>query len=232
MAERGRNSGKKLLEKARSKRPQRKQVRPPLTPQISLYDFHNHYWYLKELSAFCRKYGLATSGQKLDLVARIEAFLTTGRRDPEPGRAPARTRSHAAERMRPITLDTRVTDDYKCDAETRSFFKSVIGKHFHFTAHLQRFRREQQRKGVPLTYGDLVREWLAEQERRKNPDYKSKITRSWEYNQFVRDFMADKPRNTGVGLSEAAQAWNTIRVHRGPHTYAEYLRLKRGIGEK
>jgi hypothetical protein len=183
--------------------------------------------------AFCRQHGLATSGQKLDVVARIEAFLETGRCDVRERSARARGRSAVTMRCGPITLDTVVGDDFKCDAETRAFFKSVIGEHFHFTAHLQQFRREQQLKSVRLTYGDLVREWMAEHERRKDPNYKSRIARSWEYNQFVRDFMADKPRNEGLSISDAARAWNVIRTHRGEQrTYAEYLRLKHEDGSR
>jgi len=215
------------VERARSRHAGGEEARPPLTPQTSLEDFRDYYWYLNELVAFCRQHGLATSGQKLDLVARIEGYLR-GERDAETHSERTRKRSAAAIRSGPITLDTAVTDDYKCDAETRVFFKSMIGKHFHFTAHLQQFRREQQRMGVRLTYGDLVREWVAEYERRKDPNYRSSIARSWEYNQFVRDFMGDKPRNTGKEISEAAQAWNVIRVQSGPHTYVEYLRLGHG----
>ncbi len=225
MAERARGTRKKSSKSARATPRRGEEERPPLTPETSVEEFHNHYRYLNELTAFCRSQGLPASGQKQELVARIEEFLKTGRRDPAPTKARARKKSAAAARSGPITLDTVVGDDFKCDAETRDFFKSVIGDHFHFTAHLQQFRRERQRKGVRLTYGDLVQEWLAERERRKDPNYKSKIGRYWQYNQFVRDFMADKQRNAGKGMSEAARAWNIIRAHSGPHNYEEYRRL-------
>jgi hypothetical protein len=225
MVKRAQGTRKQNVESDPSPPAQGAEGRPPLTPQTSINVFRNHYWYLHELAAFCRQHGLAASGQKHELVARIEAFLKTGRRDAA-ARPRPRTKSAAAIRTDPLTLDTVVTDNFKCDAETRAFFKSAIGDHFHFTAHLQQFRREQQRNGVRLTYGDLVREWLAEHERRKDPKYKSTIARYWQYNQFVRDFMADKPRNAGKGISEAARAWNITRAHSGPHNYAEYLRLR------
>jgi hypothetical protein len=203
--------------------------RPALTPKTSLDDFRNHYWYLTELVSFCRDHDLDPSGQKLELVDRIEGFLKTGRVKSKPAKA-ASSSKPAKTRRGPIRLDTPVTKQFKCDAETRAFFKSAIGEHFHFTAHVQQFRRERQRKGLPLTYGDLVREWQAEYERRKDPNYKSKVLSSWEYNRFVRDFMTDKKRNAGKGISEAAKAWNTIRVRRGKRTYHEYLRLAVGRG--
>lgn len=199
-------------------------TRAALTPKTSLRAFRDHYWYLSDLAAFCRRYGLPASGQKHQLVARIEAFLRDG--SCEPLAATRARRKKAPSRTGPITLKTRVTDDFKSDDETRNFFKSVIGEHFHFTAHLQKYRRDRMSRGRPPTYGDLVREWLAEEKRRKDPNYKSEIAGSWQYNQFVRDFLADKPRNAGAGMAGAAKAWNIIREHVGPHTYREYRRLQ------
>lgn len=196
--------------------------RPTLTPRTSLEDFRNFYWYLDELVAFSQRHGLSTSGQKLDIIRRIEFFLKTGKTAAKPEQP--RKRSKASARVGPITMQRKVTDDFKCDKETRKFFKSMIGDHFHFTAHLQQFRRDKQSKGIPLTYGDLVREWLADRERRKDKNYKSPLQRTWEYNRFVRDFMADKTRNTGKGIATAARAWNLVRVHNGPRSYVEYIK--------
>nr|WP_276519528.1 DUF6434 domain-containing protein [Bradyrhizobium elkanii] len=192
-----------------------------MTPRTSLDDFRNFYWYLDELVDFCRHHGLPTSGPKLKIVARIEKFLKDGK---VPVDVPVRKHPKGAKRRGPITMRSRVTEDYKCDDETRAFFKSVIGEHFHFTAHLQQFRRDKQGKGIPITYGELVREWKSEREKRKDKNYKSPLQRTWEYNRFVRDFMADKARNAGKSISEAAHAWNRVRVHEGPRTYAEYVR--------
>src|SRR5262245_273260 len=116
-------------------------MRPRLTARISVEEFRAHYWYLRELRLFCRRHGLRAAGQKLDVLARIEGYLTSGARRASPTSTSQRRRSRALVRHGPITLDTVVTDDYKCDAETRAFFKANIGDHFHFTAHLQQFRR-------------------------------------------------------------------------------------------
>jgi hypothetical protein len=199
--------------------------RPPLTPEISIHDFRNFYWYLDELAKFCRQLGLPTSGQKLDLVARIEMYLTTGTIDKK--NQPKKSEKSKTKGKGPITLDSVVTNDYRCNDETRAFFKSVIGDHFHFTAHLQKFRRENKHR--TLTYGDLAREWAAEYERRKDKNYKPKIEKTWEYNQFVRDYMADRERNAGKSMRDAAKAWNLVRTHQGPHTYEEYKKLRQNI---
>ena len=202
--------------------------RPPLTPDTSVDHFRDYYWYLDELVEFCRSHGLSTRGPKLDLVGRIESFLDTGTVEAAPPRR--RTGRTPPPREGPLTLSTPVTERFQCDAETRAFFKSVIGDHFHFTAHLPRFRREALKDGRSLTYGDLVQEWLDDRERRKDPDYEPYIAPTWEYNRFVRDYMKDKTRNADKGIPDAAKAWNAIRTHKGPRTYAEYVRLSEDRG--
>jgi SAP domain-containing new25/Domain of unknown function (DUF6434) len=199
--------------------------RPQLAPGLDLEEFRQHYWYRDELARFCRSRRLPASGSKQELIARVEAFLQ-GQEQPA---TPVR-RGRAAERTGPITLATPVTGAFKSDAETRAFFKSVIGEHFHFTAHMQAYRRERMRSGEPLTYGDLAREWVAERERRATAGYRSGIAPTWQYNQFVRDFMADGNRKGGASFADAAKAWNKIKAHRGPHTYEEYLRLRHTTG--
>jgi SAP domain-containing new25/Domain of unknown function (DUF6434) len=203
--------------------------RPPLTPRTSVEEFRRHYWYLADLAHFCRENGLKASGQKHELVARVETFLMTGNRE-DPTQAREARPSARATRGESITPDTIVTEDYKCDERTREFFKALIGPNFHFTAELQRFRRERQKNGIRTTYGDLAREWLAERDRRKQRGYKSQIGGEWRYNQFVRDFLADKERNAGKHMRDAARAWNLIRDHTGPKSYAEYVRA--GLARK
>ncbi len=208
---------------AQTKPKGRGNVRPPLTATTSPTDLRSYYWYLQELVAFARAHEIPASGPKDELLRRIDLFLRTGRR---PKTRAASAPRRGAKRPGPLTVRTVVGDDFRCDAGTRAFFKSVIGEHFHFTAHLQQFRRERIGRGERLTYGDLAREWIAEHERRKDKNYKSELSRSWEYITFVRAFFADKRRNAGRSMGDAAKAWNEIRVHHGPRTYAEYVRLR------
>jgi len=96
-----------------------------------------------------------------------------------------------------------------------------IGAHFHFTAHLQRFRKARAEQ--PLTYGDLAREWVAEWERRKDKNHSPVIMHTWEYNTFVRDYMGDKERNAGKTMKDAAAAWNAVRQSSGARDYASSI---------
>lgn len=193
-------------------------ARPKLTKNIPIADLGNYYWLKSELVDFCIKYGLPTGGRKLEILARIEAFLQSGEIiKPNVvilGAKPDSAKGKSARSDEPLTLDTPVVN-FKSDQRTREFFKSVIGPHFHFTAYLNDFMRGRD----DLTYGDLVHEWLAEYERRKDRNYKPPIMKSCEYNQFVRDFFADA-RNQGKPLREAVAAWNEVKTKHGPRKYS------------
>jgi hypothetical protein len=183
--------------------------RPALTPAMPVDALTDYYWLKDELARFCVEHDIPSSGRKLELRDRIEHFLRTGE-------APRRKRSaESGERDSngKLTRDTPVRN-YKSDTATRAFFEAEIGPHFHFTAHLNAFRK--QRKA--LTYGDLIREWEAEYERRKDADYKPPIMKSTEYNQFVRDYHAD-PANDGATLKDVSNAWNAVKRQRGQRKY-------------
>lgn len=106
-------------------------TRPAIARGLAVETFRSYYWYRDELTAYCRDQDLDSSGQKLDLVRRIEAFLRTGYRVARRMKRTQRTRP--PERSGPLRRDTLVTSAFRCDAETRAFFKSAIGQHFHFT---------------------------------------------------------------------------------------------------
>lgn len=191
--------------------------RPPLEPGMAPQALDMYYWYMQELVAYCRERGLPTQGHKHEVIERVRQHLRGGpvAAPREPARAKA---ARAPAGARTITLETPIGPDYKCDADTRAFFEAVIGPHFHFTAHLQRWRRANTQR--QLTYGDLAAEWIAEHERRKDKNYKSTLMHTWEYNRFVRDYMRDKERNHGKTLKDAAAAWNELRQSCGPRDYA------------
>ena len=191
---------------------------------MHIEDLRNYYWLKEELVRFCGQLGIPATGQKLEILARIEAFLH-GERFPEAAPQSESTsdmqqktasRNTSAKRRdsdAPLTLETPIVN-FKSDQKTREFFKSVVGPHFHFTAHMGDFMRDHPQ----LTYGEYAQEWQAEYERRKNADYKPPIMKSCEYNQFVRDFFADE-QNQGKSLRDAISAWNEVKRKHGARKY-------------
>jgi hypothetical protein len=199
-----------------------KPKRPRLTRTIDPDDLRKYYWLKAELAQFCQQLGIPGSGRKLDILNRIEVLLRTGKTiKPERivlgansadglPRGFGRRLSNAGV----LTLKTSVVN-FKSDQRTREFFESVIGQHFHFTAHLNQFMRGRS----DLTYGDLVKEWLAERELRKDKSYKPPIMKSCEYNQYIRDYFAD-PMNRGKSLKDAIGSWNRAKRQAGPRVYS------------
>jgi isopentenyldiphosphate isomerase len=203
--------------------------RPLLQPGMAEGDLDRYYWYKEELVAYCRHQGIPPQGQKHEIMERVRHHLKGLALIPLQKMSSAAPSSMVKEPGE-ITRDTPIGPNYKCNATTRAFFESVIGSHFHFTAHLQQFRRANE--GRALTYGDLADEWVAEQERRKDKSYQSPLMPTWEYNRFIRDYMADTARNKGKTLKDAAAAWKIVRESRGPRDYASSLKLEKGRVEE
>lgn len=194
--------------------------RPVLEMGMAPEALDQFYWYMQELVAFCRTAGLATAGHKHEVIERVRRQLQHRAQPPQP-RIATIARQKRVVAVRKLGLDEPIGPDYKCDAQMRAFFVSVIGAHFHFTAHLQRFRKAHAEQ--PLTYGDLAREWVAEFERRKDRNHTPVLMHTWEYNTFVRDYMNDKERNAGKTMKDAAAAWNAVRQSCGPRDYASSI---------
>jgi len=198
-------------------KPREKIRRKTLARGLNPDDLRKYYWLKEELVEFCHRLGIPASGRKLDILRRIEVYLKTGRiLRPERivlGAPKNNSARQEDDRKQKLTLATPVVN-FKSDQRTRDFFTSVIGPRFHFTAHLNQFMRGRH----DLTYGDLVKEWLAERDRRNDKSYKPTIMKSGEYNQFIRDFFAD-PANRGKRLTDAVSSWERVKKLPGPRVY-------------
>jgi hypothetical protein len=197
--------------------------RPRLVRALDPGDVRRYYWLKEELTQFCRQLGIPASGRKLEILKRIEVFLRTGKViRPERiilGANEDKSESRGAASKADLTLATPVVN-FKSDQRTREFFESIIGPQFHFTAHLNQFMRGRE----DLTYGDLVKEWLAERERRKDKSYKPEIMKSGEYNRYIRDFFANRS-NQGKTLKDAIASWNKVKRLAGPRVYSPRRKL-------
>jgi len=187
--------------------------RPILDKNISVENFNNWYYEKDELVAFCRKNGLKTTGQKLEIKARIEHFLKTGKPIQESS-IKNNKQTKNIEQALPKSIDEEIPSNYTSSELYRKYFKSVIGPHFHFTAYMMKYMKEHPK----MTFKNYVNEWLAEYERRKDKSYKPKIMKSCEYNQYIRDFFSDNPTHK---LKEAILCWKYKRNSPGSNKYAK-----------
>ncbi|BCA32682.1 cytoplasmic protein [Bacillus cereus] len=186
-------------------------MRPPLTKSISLEDFQNYYWLKAELQTFCREHGLPASGSKTEITERISHYLTTGK---VLKNSSVQKVSKAPLSYKDLSLQTIITKNHRCSEDVRAFFKEKIGTNFRFTVALQKFFKEN----VGKTYEDAITFWYEENERKKDPTYKTTISAQFEYNRFTRDFFED-PNNKGKAKADAIAAWNEMKAKPGSNVY-------------
>ena len=183
-------------------------MKPILTKDISSETFRDFYWLKEELQSFCRENGISPIGSKEEIAERVELFLRTGEVK-KPAKQVVKKETQGIE----LSLDTVITENHRCSQHVRAFFKTVIPS-FHFSTYIQHYFKNN----VGKTYGDVVAAWHEEEERKKNPSYKTSIAPQFEYNQFIRDFFAD-PHNQGKTLNEAIESWNGIKQSPGSNRY-------------
>lgn len=186
-------------------------MRPPLTKSISLEDFQNYYWLKTELQIFCREHDLRASGSKIEISGRISHYLATGKILKNSSHQKG---SKTSLSYKDLSLQTIITENHRCSEEVRTFFKEKIGANFRFTVALQKFFKEN----IGKTYEDAITFWYEENERKKDPSYKTTIGTQFEYNRFTRDFFED-PNNKGKSKADAIAAWNEIKTKPGSNVY-------------
>ena len=194
--------------------------RPALDERTDPDVFARYYYLKEELLAFCRANGMATSGSKTDLAARVERFLRSGQvaeaaATAADAQARRRARPQAASQAEPA-VDALLGSDFKCTEERRSFFESQVGRRFHFSVKLQRYLRSNPK----ATYADAIAEWRRLDAARSGPARDTEtdpIDPQFEYNRYIRAFFADNP---GRSLKEAIACWRFRRELPGERTYA------------
>ena len=184
-------------------------MRPELTPSTDPEAFRDYYWLKQELSDFCRRNKLSTSGSKPQLAERIYHFLKTGerlkapkiRRKPFPGEGE-------------LSLEMTVPEGYRSTEKVRMFFCKQIGPDFRFNVPFQAFMKENAGK---ITFGEAVDEWQNIRERIKDGE-KFPILESCEYNRYFRDFFCANP---GLSRKDAVRCWKYKREQPGHHYFEE-----------
>jgi len=189
-------------------------ARPELNSQISLPDFQEFYWLKEELRQFCKSVGLEMHGSKIDLTNRIIAFLETGEISSAPRSPRQKTSSKFDWNKAALSLETVITDNYKNSESVRSFFTNRIGAHFHFTVGFIRWMKANAGK----TLKEAAAEWTRLHELKKDRNYKTEIAPQFEYNRYMRDFLADNPDKSS---KDAMKYWKLKRAIRGTNEYAK-----------
>ena len=195
---------------------------------MSLSEFDQGYWYVAELKRFADGLGIPSAARlrKDELEWAIKRCLRSGTIAPPATLNPvARIRSRQRDVDLGLRLDRRVVR-YTNDAATKKFLEqeavklaSTFRPRSGAKYRLNRWREEQLRNGVELTYRHVVAEYV-------------RLTQSTErfariphgrYINFLSDFLAGQP---GATRPEAVKAWQSLKKMDCPKTYRDWNTAK------
>ena len=179
-------------------------TRPSLTKDLKSEEFRQYYFLKEELKEFCRENGLKISGSKNELEERIIYFLDTGK----PLEAKKNKIISKNTSNEPISLESKIGDNFKCSEDKREFFEKEIGKGFKFKVKFQKWLKSNPDK----TYRDAVDAYLEIQ----NSKQKTEIDKQFQYNQYIRDFFEDNDDKT---LKDAIECWKYKKSLKGHNKY-------------
>ena len=189
---------------------------------MTLDQFDNGYWYATELKTFAETIGLPSARKlrKDELEKAIRLFLETGEiRSPT---ARSLSLSGIKDVQRGLHLDLPVVI-YTNDRETKDFLEREAQKlapglkrKSGVRYRLNRWREEQLIKGVKLTYGGLVREYVRLNQT-KGPFAQIPQDR---YINFMSDFLAAEK---GATRTQAIKAWRQLKTLDVPKNYRAWV---------
>jgi len=192
---------------------------------MSAAQFDNGYWYATELKDFAVTIGIPSANKlrKDELEKAIKLFLQTGKTESPTRRSLSRSGIKDVERGLMLNLPVVL---YTNDKETKNFIereaqklapglKRKSGARY----RLNRWREEQLTKGIELTYGDVVKEYVrlcqTEKAFTKIPHVR--------YINFMSDFLAAEK---GATREQAIAAWKEVKELDAPNTYRSWVKAQ------
>ena len=194
---------------------------------MTLAQFDNGYWYATELKSFAKSIGIPFTNRlrKDELEHHIKRFLKTGRVDVT--RKPVSSSAKTKDVTLGLSLDLAVTT-YTNDKETKTFLereaqRMVPGLKRKSGARyrLNRWREEQISKGIKITYGDVVREYV----RLNQVEGRFAQIPFDCYINFLSDFLGAEKGST---RKQAIHAWKKLKTLDAPKNYRSWKRFQSG----
>ena len=193
---------------------------------MTIQEFDHGYWYATELKRFARAIGIrgASALRKDQLESAVRSVLS-GERASIVAAPPSVANKAARDTAHPLTMTRRIVR-YTNDRATKDFLqrqarKLAPGVPFRSGARyrLNRWREEQIAAGVPITYGDLVREYV----RLCRSDEPFARMPHGRYINFVSDFYAHRP---AASREEIIAAWHELKTMDCPKTFRDWRTRK------
>ena len=192
---------------------------------MTLTQFDNGYWYASQLKEFAQTIGIpsASALRKDELERAIKFFFETGTIKRPTKRSLSTSGANDVDRG--LNLDLPVVV-YTNDKETKNFLEREarnlapgLKRKSGVRYRLNRWREEQLVKGIKLTYGDVVREYVRLNQT-KEPFAHIPHGR---YINFVSDFLAAEKDAT---REKAIKAWKKLKTMDIPKDYRSWARFQ------
>ena len=189
---------------------------------MTLAQFDNGYWYATELKEFAETINIPSANKlrKDELERAIKLFLETGKVKSPTKRRLLISGTRDAERGLRLNLPVEV---YTNDKETKEFLEKEAQKlapglkrKSGLRYRLNRWREDQIVRGVKLTYGALVKEYV-----RLNQANEFAQIPHGRYINFMSDFLSAEKDAT---REEALRAWEKLKALDVPKTYQSWVR--------
>lgn len=197
-----------------------------LSPSMSLKQFDNGYWYVDELRGFAKEIGIPSASKlrKDELEKSIKLFLKTGKLTLPTKRALSKEGIKDVEKG--LSLELPIVH-YTSNKETKAFIVSEAKKlvpglkeKSGVRYRLNRWREEQLTNGKPITYGDLVNQYI---ELNQTEGSFARIPHG-RYINFVSDFLSGEPQAT---KADAIKAWEQLKKLDIPKTYPAWKNFQK-----
>ena len=190
--------------------------RPDFTTMKTYQEFSQYYWYRTELADICKQLGLEYSGIKTELEEEIKQYFAG---NVVQKKVPLKTKKKQGIEL---TLDTPLLScGFAFNTRFREFFAQQTGvSSFKFTADMAAAwrRKVKAEKDVEFTLRDMLAIYQGQS------TYAKYDNTSCQWNQFVKDFCADKNNATfQQKLKVAAILWQKVKHSTASKVYHQQL---------
>lgn len=189
--------------------------RPDFTTMKTYQEFSHYYWYRTELADICKQLGLEYSGIKTELEEEIKQYFAG---NVVQKKVPLKTKKKQGIEL---TLDTPLLScSFAFNTRFREFFAQQTGvSSFKFTADMAAaWRKVKAEKDGEFTLRDMLAIYQGQS------TYAKYDNTSCQWNQFVKDFCADK-NNAAFQqkLKVAAILWQKVKHSTASKVYHQQL---------
>ena len=195
---------------------------------MTVAQFDNGYWYATEIKHFAKAIGIPSVSKlrKDELEKAIKLFLQT-RRVASPTKR-ALSKAGIRDLEKGLSLKLPVVN-YTSNRETKDFIASeakkllpALKRKSGARYRLNRWREEQLTKGVKITYGDLVKQYVVLNQ--ADGRFARVPSASGRYVYFLSDFLSSEKSAT---RDAALRAWRELKSLDAPKNYQAWKRHRK-----